>query len=207
MKVLLIHAHENPDSFCAALAKTAIEVLTAQGHEVVTSDLYAMNFNPIAGKHDFKVLSDADYYKYAMEQLHNSKTNNFADDVRSEIAKLNAIDLLLFNFPMWWWSMPAILKGWVDRVLAYGVAYGGDHKMGSEGRFKGSKAMCVITTGSPASTLPPIEPLLKNIHDGIFGLIGFESLEPFLAFSVSRIGQDERAAILKSFKSRLREIN
>ena len=70
MKILIVHAHENPDSFCSALAKTAMEYLTEREHQVVISDLYQKQFNPIGGKHDFTQLSDATYYKYAGEKIH-----------------------------------------------------------------------------------------------------------------------------------------
>jgi len=115
MNILIIHAHENPDSFSTALANKAKSVGERLGHEVIISDLYAQGFNPVGAKHDFKGDSGTAYYKYAMEQLHASKTNGFSDEVQLEIDKLLKADFLIFNFPLWWYDMPAILKGWVDR--------------------------------------------------------------------------------------------
>jgi len=201
MNILIIHAHENPDSFSTALANKAKSVGERLGHEVIISDLYAQGFNPVGAKHDFKGDSGTAYYKYAMEQLHASKTNGFSDEVQLEIDKLLKADFLIFNFPLWWYDMPAILKGWVDRVMAYGVAYGGDYGFGPDGRFKGRRAMATITTGTPVDQYQkPIEDILDNIHSGIFRLVGFEVVGPFVASAVSRITHLERMKILKEYK-------
>lgn len=126
--------------------------------------------------------------------------------------KVVEADVLIFNFPLWWFGMPAILKGWVDRVLAYGFAYGGEYGMRETGRFKGRKAILSITTGSPASFYEKngyhgrtMEDILKNIRTGILELVGYEVLESFVAFGVSRISEEERKAILKGYGQYLEE--
>lgn len=204
MNILIIHAHENPASFCSALVQQARETGERLGHQVVVSDLYAQGFNPVGGKHDFTSHSGAEYYKYATEQLHASKTNGFTQELKVEMQKLVEADVLIFNFPLWWYDMPAILKGWVDRVMAYGVAYGGDYGFGPKGRFVGKKAMATITTGTPVDQYQkPIEAILDNINSGIFRLVGYEALEPFVASAVSRISQEERVGILSDYDNRL----
>jgi len=206
MNILIIHAHENPDSFCSALAKKAQEVGSRLGHDVVLSDLYAQGFNPVGGRHDFIYSSGADYYKYATEQLHASKTDGFNDKLQSEIEKLLKADFLIFNFPLWWYDMPAILKGWVDRVMAYGVAYGGDYGWGPDGRFKGKSAMIAVTTGTPIDQYQkPIEDILDNINTGIFRLVGFNAVGPFVASGVSRIRHEERVKILEQYDKFLKK--
>lgn len=206
MNVLIVHAHENSNSFSSALAHTAKERFESKGHTVSFTDLYQKGFNPVAGKHDFKNTSDTSYYKYALEQFNANTTNSFAADLQEEMKLLEQADVLILNFPLWWFGMPAILKGWVDRVLAYGFAYGGDYGLYQDGKFKGKKAFLSITTGSPASYYTKegmhgraLEDILKNINEGVLGLIGFEVLPPFIGFSVSRIANEERKEILHNY--------
>ena len=206
MRALIVHAHENPNSFCSALAYSALDVLKKEGHDVQISDLYSLSFNPVGSKADFKSSSNSEYYKYPMEQLHAARIDTFAEDLKSEMKKLDHLELLVFNFPLWWYSMPAILKGWVDRVLAFGVAYGGEYGMGPNGRFKGARAMATITTGSPKDILPSSHKILSNIHDGIFRLLGFEVLEPFIAYGVSRIDEAERKELISQYEITLKNL-
>ncbi len=212
MKILLVHAHENSDSFCSALNQLSKSKLEALGHEVMESNLYKMNFNPIGGKHDFLKLSNSPHYKYAMEQLHASKDNSFNEVLHGEMQKLIQADVINFNFPLWWFGMPAILKGWVDRVFAYGVAYGGDYGFHENGRFNGKKAFLSITTGSPESAYSTegsnkrsLNKILRNINEGIFELVGYEVLDPFVAYAVSRISLEERQLILIQFDAYLQK--
>ncbi len=210
MNILIIHAHENSDSFSTALAKLAQTYFEEKGANVTFSDLYKSQFNAVGGKNDFQKVSDATYYKYALEQFHARKESTFARDIKTQMNALEKADILIFNFPLWWFDMPAILKGWVDRVLAYGFAYGGDYGFYQDGRFKEKQAFLSITTGSPASfytldgfhkrTLPDI---LRNIHEGILGLIGFEVKEPFVAYAVSRSNEKDRQQFLKNYVDHL----
>jgi len=125
MNVFVVHAHPEPRSFSSALARTASETLSAAGHAVTVSDLYAAGFNPVSGRHNFVTVRNADYFKQQQEELYASENNGFAPDIEAEIGKLEAADLLVFSFPMWWFGMPGILKGWVDRVFPMGRVYGG----------------------------------------------------------------------------------
>lgn len=207
MTVLIVHAHENPKSFCSALGKTAKEVLIGQGHNVILSNLYAKGFNPVGGKHDFTKLSEADYYKYASEQMHAHENDHFTPEIWEEMKLLAEADVLIFNFPLWWFGMPAILKGWVDRVLAYGFAYGGEYGFFDTGRFKGKKAFLCVTTGSPADFYTAegahgrtLGDILKNIRQGILELVGFEVLPEFGAYGVSRINEKARVQIISDYQ-------
>jgi len=212
MNILIVHAHENPHSFCAALANLAKSTFEIKGHTVNVSDLYLKGFNPVGGQHDFKTLSGAAHYKYAAEQINAQNKQLFSADLQVEMDLVAAADILIFNFPMWWFDMPAILKGWVDRVLAYGFAYGGEYGMGPNGRFKGKKAFLTITTGSLANfyTLEGVhrrtmDDILRNINEGILGLVGYQVQSPFIAYGVSRISNQERADILKNYQDYLKE--
>jgi NAD(P)H dehydrogenase (quinone) len=116
MNVFVVHAHPEPRSFSSALVQTTSATLAAAGHTVTVSDLYATRFNPVSGRQNFVTVRNPDYYKQQQEELYASENDGFASDIESEIRKLEAADLLVFSFPMWWFGMPGILKGWVDRV-------------------------------------------------------------------------------------------
>ncbi len=111
--------------------------------------------------------------------MHASDTNGFAADVEAELSKLEQCDALIFNFPLWWFGMPAILKGWCDRVLAMGRIYGGP-KLYEGGIGQATKRGLVIMTtgGGPAvyngwGQNPSLDAILIPIQHGIFWFNGF----------------------------------
>ncbi|MCB1194097.1 MAG: NAD(P)H-dependent oxidoreductase [Leptospiraceae bacterium] len=198
MNIFIVHAHENPESFCSALKNKAVEIFETQGDHVEISDLYKMNFNPIASQKDFKSLSSAPYYKFQMEQKHAAENGLFADDLKAEMQKLENADLLIFNFPLWWFSIPAILKGWVDRVFAFGYSYGGDIGVYSNAiTFKDKKALLCFTTGGSEKSYQKdsmhaidVETMLQPIQYNIFRFNGMVPLEPFIVFGPARLSED-----------------
>ena len=119
------HAHPEAKSFCSSLKNTAKEHFINLGYSVTENDLYAMGFNPVGDANDFTELANNDYFKYQKEQLNASQNNLFSPEIQVKIDKLVQCDIIIFNFPLWWFGLPAILKGWVDIVLAMGVVFGG----------------------------------------------------------------------------------
>lgn len=208
MKVLILYAHPEPKSFCGALRDKAVEVLTAQGHEVTVSDLYAMGFNPVAGWHDFVNHDPQEYFAYGNEQKKAHEQGTFADDLKDEMDKLAACDVVLFLFPLWWYGLPAILKGWVDRVFAAGFAYGGGRWF-DRGVFVGKRAMLAVTLGGAESAYQPnglqgdIRQILFPIHHGIFAYTGFTVVEPYLVFAADYATAEGREASLDRFATRM----
>jgi NAD(P)H dehydrogenase (quinone) len=209
MNVLIVYAHEEPKSFNGAMRDTAVRVIQETGHTVEVSDLYAMQFNPVGGKHDFTTLADPDYFKYGVEQTKASDAKTFAADVVAEHEKLFRADFLIFQFPLWWFGLPAILKGWVDRVFAAGLTYGGG-RWYSSGVFKGKRAMLSLTTGggptiySPRGLNGELETLLFPIQHGMLYFLGFDVLPPFVAWAVARSTQEQREEYLRGYAERLR---
>jgi len=150
MNVFFVHAHHESKSFNRAMTRVAVETLESDGHEVVVSDLYAMKFDPISDRRNFVEAKEPDYLKQQVEERHASATGGFAPDVLSELEKLERCDALIFQFPLWWFGLPAILKGWVDRVFAMGRVYG-NGKWFDRGVFAGKRAMLSLTTGGGAT--------------------------------------------------------
>ncbi|MEP0815414.1 MAG: NAD(P)H-dependent oxidoreductase [bacterium] len=211
MNVLIVFAHPEPKSFSGALADLAVETLSASGHSVRRSDLYRSGFQPCAGAADFKSRMNPDYLQVFFEQGHASKTGTHAPDVAAEQEKLAWADLVIFHSPLWWFSVPAILKGWFDRVLAVGWAY--DFGVWYDtGLMKGKKAMLALTTGGPETIYSPrglngdINVILWPIVHGTLQFCGFDVLEPFVAFGAMLAPEEARARYLAAYRERLLKI-
>jgi NAD(P)H dehydrogenase (quinone) len=211
MRVLIVHAHHEPRSFNGAMTERAVRALREAGHEVEVSDLYAMGFDPVSDRRNFTGVKDPAYLKQQVEEMHATATNGFAADIAEELAKIERCDALIFQFPLWWFGLPAILKGWVDRVFAAGRAYGGGRWF-ERGAFAGKRAMIAMTTGGPPSMFngygldPSLETILRPIQHGIFWFTGFDPLPPFIAYAPARATPEERAATLEAYARRVERI-
>ena len=208
MRALIVYAHPEPDSFNGTMRDLAVATLTGAGHQVTVSDLYAQDFNPVAGPHDFTSRADGAQLDLGTEQAHAARTGGFAPDVQREIDRLLAADFLLLQFPFWWYSVPAILKGWIDRVFAYGVAYDFGRTW-DRGVFRGRRAMLSFTTSAPSTSSWPdgrngdLERTLWPLHAGVLALCGFDVLRPFVADAVRWVDDARRQAILEEYRQRL----
>jgi len=208
MNVLIVLAHPEPASFNAALKNVSVDTLTALGHEVAVSDLYRMGFSPVLGADDFPQRNRADFLDLSHEQEHAWAHNAHSDDVRAEQAKVAAADVLILHFPVWWFSMPAILKGWAERVMSRGFAYSAGRKYGT-GHFQGKRALLCVTTGTAATLYEPhgidgdLHHVLWPIHNGLLAYTGFTVLPPFAAWMPGKVPDTERAAYLAAWRKRL----
>ncbi len=152
VNVLIVYAHPEPKSFNGAMKDLAVATLTDAGHQVVVSDLYAMNFPAIVGAADFLGRrADPEALSIAHEQTKAYREGTLAPEILAEQEKLARADLLILQFPVWWFGMPAILKGWADRVFARGFAYIAGRKYDT-GMFRGKTAMVSATTTAPRPT-------------------------------------------------------
>ncbi|MBK8176566.1 MAG: NAD(P)H-dependent oxidoreductase [Rhodospirillales bacterium] len=208
MNVLIVHAHPERRSFTAAMKDCAVETFSAAGHSVVVSDLYAMGFEPVASAADFAEPANPDYLVYALEQRHAYESGNLARDIALEIDKLIACDLLLFNFPLFWFSVPAILKGWIDRVLISGLTYGGK-RFYDRGGLAGKKGTIAMSLGGRAHMFGrdaihgELETMLRPLLRGTLYYVGLEVLPPFYAYHVPYISDAARREILVSYREHL----
>jgi NAD(P)H dehydrogenase (quinone) len=209
MRVFIVHAHPEPESFSGAMTRAATDALAAAGHEVEVSDLYAMSFNPVSDRRNFVTVHDPGYYRQQAEEAHAAAHDGFAPDIQAEMDKLFWCDALILQFPLWWFGLPAILKGWVDRVFAAGGRTYGGGKWYDRGVFAGKRAMCALTIGgappiySERGLNGPISAILFPINHGMLYFIGFTVIEPFLVHAPVRISADERAAHLARYRERV----
>lgn len=209
MKVFIVYAHQEPKSFNGALKDLAIDYFQKKGHEVLISDLYKMEFNPIASPSDFKNISNPHYFKYSQEQTHASTNCSLANDITEEHKKLMACDLLIIQFPLWWYGFPAILKGWMDRVITKGNLYD-DDKIYDRGLFQKKRAFFSLTTGgtpNPTVNHHDIETIINYLNHGILYFLGFEVLKSFITFSPARMTHENRFEKLQEYKSHLQNLS
>ncbi|HEY0523451.1 MAG TPA: NAD(P)H-dependent oxidoreductase [Stellaceae bacterium] len=219
MKVLLVFAHPEPRSLNGALRDVAIKELEAQGHEVRMSDLHADRWKSEVDHADFPLLAPDARLKVPAASREGFAADALTEDVKAEQEKLLWADALILQFPLWWFTMPAILKGWVDRVFAYGFAYGvgehSDRRWGDrygEGVFAGKRAMLLVTTGgwkehyAARGVNGPIDDLLFPINHGILYYPGYEVLPPFVVHSADRLDEAGFAPVAEHLRERMRTL-
>jgi putative NADPH-quinone reductase len=171
MKALLIVAHPNKTSFNHAIATACSRALADNGHEIIAHDLYAEQFNPTVPGGE--IARDA----------------ALSADIRQHCEELSQADAIIIVHPNWWGQPPAILKGWLDRVIRPGVAYEFLEGDNGEGVPRGLlKARCAIIFNT-SNTEPNREktvfgdPLEAIWRACVFGLCGVPTIHR-RAFSV-----------------------
>ena len=97
MNIFIVYWHPEPRSFNGALLRTAVETLACSGHSVNASDLHAMRFDPVSGRHNFKTVKDPGYFKQQTEELHATEVRGFSVEIEAEMEKLEWCDLLAGN--------------------------------------------------------------------------------------------------------------
>lgn len=157
-RVLIIVAHPAPESFTQSWAASSAEAAKATGYDVVVHDLYAEGFDPVAPEG--------------------------GADMADHVAELKAADHVILHFPLWWYGPPAILKGWIDRVLVYGDTYRVDAAF-QQGPLRGKRALFCVSAGVRASHCGPsgragearlqLWPLAHALR-----FAGMDVLEPYL---------------------------
>jgi NAD(P)H dehydrogenase (quinone) len=211
MKTFIILAHAEPRSFNGAMFQTAVETLNAAGHEVRTSDLYRMPFNPVSDRRNFTTMKDSQFFKQQIEEMHATEVGGFAPDIEAELRKVEWCELMIWQFPLWWFGLPAALKGWVDRVFAMGRVYGGG-RIYDAGTCRGKRALLSLTTGGPADAYRPegfngdIAGILRPVHRGMLRFVGFDVLAPQIVYGPARMSDEQRRAELEGYARRLASI-
>lgn len=210
--IFIVYAHPEPRSLNGALKDSAVTYLRGAGHSVEVSDLYAMEWRAEADGRDFPQKDPADRLFYHSASKEAFITDTQAPEIKAEQEKLRWMDALIIQCPMWWFSLPAILKGWVDRVyarrFAYGVGYHGYERYG-EGNLKGKRALLSMTIGpeeehySARGVHGNMDDLLFPITHGILYYPGMDVLPPHLIYRAAAMPADGYGPIEKAFHERL----
>lgn len=207
---LWVTAHPDPHSLTSELGNTGVRALGDSGITTFVSDLYAMNWNPLLGDSDFGP-GDARDEPISRRQKYATAQATLASDIRREQGKITAADLVVVQFPLWWYGMPAILKGWFDRVFTNGFAFGvrddaGRIRKYGDGALTGKALLAVVAAGDRASSLGPrgisgdlVDTLWPLLH-GTAHYTGMRPLRPHLVASADRVDD----TLIESERSRLR---
>lgn len=208
--VLIVYAHQCPRSFNSAVCDVTKQELTKQGYKVIVSDLYAMNFRANATQDDITGdLKNPELFQYGEETMHAWLKGNLSDDIVAEHQKVEEAELIIFQFPLYWFSVPAVMKGWMDRVFSQGFAFSLE-KMYDNGIFKDKKAMLSFTTGAMETMFRPdgingdINVTLWPLQNGILHFCGFQVLAPQIFWSPGHCTPPVRTAMLEGWRGRLK---
>ena len=189
MKHLIVYAHSNPESLNHAILEATVNGLKKNGHEVIVRDLYALDFQP--------VLKPAD--SAAM------RAGETPLDIKTEQDFIAAADAITFIYPIWWTGLPAILKGYVDRVFSYGFAYAAS-EAGIIKLLVGKKGMIINTQGTPSEIYNTIgmTAALKLTSDvGIFDFVGIEVVDHLIYGSIGYLDEAAYKAILAEIEAKV----
>jgi NAD(P)H dehydrogenase (quinone) len=219
MNILIVYAHPEPRSLNGSIKDFAIQHLQNAGHTVEVSDLYAMNWKATLNGDDRIDRQPDVRFDPSADSRHAFQNGTQSADIAREQDKLRWADALILQFPLWWFSMPAIMKGWFERVYAYGFAYGvGEHSdthwgdRYGEGRMAGKRAMLIVTTGgweshySARGINGPIDEVLFPIQHGMLYYPGFDVLPPFVVHRTSRVDEARYASICRELGQRLDDL-
>ncbi len=198
------------------LVEIADEVLKAQGHEIMKSDLYGMGWKAVFDGEDFPRRANQARLSFIEESGHAFANGCQTPDVEEEQRKILAADAVILVFPLWWFGMPAIMKGWVDRVWAFGLAYGyqgaaNAYRYG-EGGFAGKRALLAVSVGGPAQDYSPrgingpLEQLLFPITHGTLFFPGMQVLPTFAIYRAGQIDSDGMVEATAAWRSRLERL-
>lgn len=191
MKKLIVLAHQHEGSFNHAILDQVESTLKEKGHEVVVRDLYKLNFQPVLKPEDTDAM----------------KTGNIPEDIKREQDFITESDVIVFIYPIWWSNMPAILKGYLDRVFSFGFAY----TIGEQGAvplLKGKKGMIINTYGAAEEHYESIgmNAAFKTTMDvGVFGFTGIEPVEHLLFGEVTAVDDPTRKKMLGTIKETVKK--
>ncbi|NED32013.1 NAD(P)H-dependent oxidoreductase [Streptomyces sp. SID8499] len=201
---LIVHAHPEPHSFSTAQMTAAARTLSEAGYRVEIVDLYAEGWAPVLGRDEFAPVQGP--FKPQAEQLRAVADGTLDATVRAHLDRLLAADLLVLSFPLWWFSLPAVLKGWIDRVFVMGGVFGGQHGLFEEAALAGRRAMLLVTTGGsresfqPGGMLGAMDDFLFHIHRGMLEFVGYRVLAPVITYGPAHLTEQERAAALDAVR-------
>lgn len=196
MNVLVVVAHPCDDSFTHALARTACEALRSAGHEVDTTDLYGEGFTAAMS--------------LAERAAYHSERPILDPQVADHAARLQQAEGLVFVYPTWWGGLPAILKGWLERVTVPGVGFRFDERTGKvrPGLHRVRRIVGISTYGSPRRYVKLVNDNGRRILTRALRMsCGFRARPRWLAlYSMDTASDADRRAFLERVDRHMRNL-
>lgn len=179
MRILIIYSNHHGDNFNSGLLKRLISKITESGDELMVRDLYQMNFDPVLRTSDFEMIS----------------AGNPPEDIRKEQEFIKWADVLLFIYPIWWGGMPAIVKGYIDKVFSWGFAY----KSNGNGPYPlltDKKAILMNSFGQTRAEyeMGMFAAMNRVNSEGVFGFSGIEVMHQLYFPSIHSISEETLTA-------------
>ncbi|OCB76958.1 NAD(P)H dehydrogenase [Flavobacterium piscis] len=176
MKNLIVYAHPNSGSLNHFFKQTVLESLQESGEEIAVRDLNEINFNPVL----------------SLDDMNGQRMGTVADDVKTEQDFITWADRIIFIYPIWWTGMPAIMKGYIDRVFSYGFAYRYDQGV-QKGLLTGKKTIIINSHGKSNAEYEAMgmdKALILTSDTGIFTYSGLEIQQHFYFDKADRASAD-----------------
>ncbi|GJF33551.1 NAD(P)H dehydrogenase [Kitasatospora sp. NE20-6] len=209
-KILVVGAHPEPRSLNAALTAFAADRLHAAGHAVQVSDLYAMKWKAVVDAGDFPHEPPGGRLRVMAASERATVRGRLSADIAAEQEKVRWADAVVLQFPLWWFSVPAILKGWIDRVFTSGFGYGpalpppyGESALG------GRRALLSVTAGARQSAFSDrgahgrLTDVLHPLQHGLFWFTGMAPLDPFVVYDANDLPEGSFEAATRAYGRRL----
>lgn len=187
MKNLIIYAHPNAASLNHFFKNTIVATLEKSGQEIVVRDLNEINFNPVL----------------SLEDMHGQRMGQVAADVKTEQDFISWADQIIFIYPIWWTGMPAIMKGYIDRVFSYGFAYRYDQGI-QKGLLTGKQTIIVNSHGKSNAEYEAMgmdKALALTSDTGIFKYCGLEIKQHFYFDQADRASAENISEWEKQLKT------
>lgn len=212
MNIFILHYFDDVNSFNHRLFLKECDFFKQMGFNLAVAELTHDNFNPVSGRDNFKNCSNEEFFCQKKEERIASAKGNFHPDIDREIKKLENCDFLLWQFPLRNFSLPAVLKGYVDKHFALGRIYGGIN-IYENGFFRGKRSLLSVVSEEDEEYFRPggingdIYEILNPIHRGILQYIGFDVLSDQIFFAPDEKLPAEQDKMIHDFIMRLHYIS
>ena len=212
MNIFILHYFDDENSFNHRLFLREKDFYESIGCNVSTTALTHDNFNPVSNQENFLKCSNEDFFCQKKEERSAAKNNNFHPDIDFEIGKLEKCDFLLWQFPLRHFTMPAVLKGYVDKHFVLGRIYGGVN-IYENGFFRGKRTLLSIVSDYDEEYFRPggmhgnIHEILNPIHRGILQYVGFDVLGDQIFYAPDEKIPSEQENMIENFIARLNYIS
>lgn len=212
MRVFILHYYDDENSFNHRLFQREKEFFENKGCIVDTTVLNHENFNPVSDRSNFIKCANDEYFSQKKEERIASRERTFHPDIERELVKLESCDFLLWQFPLRHFSMPAVLKGYVDKHFALGRIYGGLN-IYENGFFRGKSTLLSIVSDEDEENFGQgrkhgdIYEILYPIHRGIAQYVGFNVLIDKIFYAPDELLPVQQEELISNFLKRLDSIS
>ncbi len=193
VKHLIVYCHPNSNSLSAAYKDEVVRITERTCHDVIVRDLYNIRFCPTLSIQDLMAFQNGD----------------IPDDLKVERDYISWADLITFIYPVWWTGLPAMVKGYIDRVFAYGFAYAQNEKGQIKKLLTGKKVVILNNMSQPFDyykKIGMIDSMKQTCDNGIFSFCGMEVVEHRFFGNVLVVSEEERRKNIDMLKQVYREV-